>query len=75
MTGPFYKVPQMETCSWCRGYGMVSNGDSVSDCTHCWGSGEQEKRDAKGRFLPWLAIPVAPYRGDQFEYDQAEEPS
>lgn len=47
------KRPQMEPCSWCRGFGLYMNGEDVADCHHCWG-GMVEARDDHGRFLPWI---------------------
>lgn len=48
------RVPQMETCSWCRGYGLRMNGEDVVDCAACGGGGVVEARDERGRFLPWI---------------------
>lgn len=50
------KVPQMTTCSRCGGYGIRMNGEDVSDCYDCGGSGVEEARDSKGRFLPWIEV-------------------
>jgi DnaJ-class molecular chaperone len=53
------KVPQMETCSWCGGYGLRHSGEGdVIDCHECGGGGVVEARDERGRFLPWLVIVV-----------------
>jgi DnaJ-class molecular chaperone len=46
--------PQQEACSWCGGYGLrYAGADGVEDCTECGGGGMVEKRDERGRFLPW----------------------
>lgn len=49
------KVPQMVTCSRCRGYG-VYGVDEPQDCGTCGGSGQVEGRDSRGRFLPWVRL-------------------
>ena len=50
------KMPQTERCSWCGGFGIVqSYPDSTPDeCRKCGGTGLVEKRDERGRFLPWV---------------------
>lgn len=56
--------PQQEQCSWCGGHGLrYAGADGVEDCTECGGGGVVEKRDARGRFLPWetTQIPEAEY--------------
>ena len=46
------KAPQMESCGCC--HGIMWGGESPVECWICKGSGWVEKRDERGRFLPWV---------------------
>lgn len=45
----------MEPCSNCGGFGLLMNGEDVTDCYECR-SGMVEARDERGRFLPWVPL-------------------
>lgn len=62
MTTHVVKVPRMEECGECRGYGLRMNGEDVGECRACGGGGSVEARDERGRFLPWLSfdVPLGP---------------
>lgn len=51
-----HRCPPSEWCSNCGGHGITMGGEDVVDCYACGGGGWVEKRDARGRFLPWVAI-------------------
>jgi DnaJ-class molecular chaperone len=52
------RIPAMTACGWCFGFGMRDYGDSVGDCSHCGGSGQERARDKQGRFLPGTDVEI-----------------
>ena len=59
------RFPQMETCSHCWGYGIHMSGEDVVECRVCGASGWVEKRDERGRFLPWRTVQAIREHGER----------
>jgi DnaJ-class molecular chaperone len=62
---PEPKWPQMEACSWCWGYGIHYSGEDIVECRVCGGGGMVEKRDERGRFLPWRTVQAITHHGER----------